>query len=234
MHPPAIPGHPLSATPPPDSTNPFVELTARHVRQLMAGDSSGHDWWHIWRVWQTARRIAAAERADVLVCELAALLHDIADWKFHDGDESAGPRAAALWLDQLDAPAALRDRVCEIIAEVSFKGAGVETPTKSLEGAIVQDADRLDAIGAIGVARAFAFGGARGRILYDPESPPERHATFADYQKNGGPTLNHFHEKLLLLRDRMRTATGRRIAEQRHCFLEQFLAQFLTEWTGEA
>lgn len=215
-------------------SNRLVAHTAQHVQQLMEGDSSGHDWWHIWRVWQTARRIAPVEKADVTVCELAALLHDIADWKFHDGDETAGPREAARWLDQIGAPATLRDRVCEIIAEVTYKGAGVATPTRSREGAVVQDADRLDAIGAIGIARAFAFGGAKGRVLHDPAIAAEQHESFAAYQRNSGPTLNHFYEKLLLLQDRMQTATGRSIAAERHQYLEQFLARFLAEWAGEA
>ncbi|MFO0820180.1 MAG: HD domain-containing protein [Pirellulales bacterium] len=226
---------PIPQEPPPTSPDDrLIALTAQHVRQLMEGDSSGHDWWHIWRVWQTVRRLASAENADVTVCELAALLHDIADWKFHDGDETAGPREAARWLDQIGAAAALRDHVCEIIAEVTYKGSGVATPTRSREGAVVQDADRLDAIGAIGIARAFAYGGAKGRVLYEPAIAAEQHASFAAYHRNSGPTLNHFYEKLLLLKDRMQTATGRSIAVERHQYLEQFLAQFLAEWAGEA
>lgn len=210
----------------------LIAFAAEHIQEQLRGDSSGHDWWHVWRVWQTATRIAQIERADPYVTQLAAILHDIADWKFHDGDETAGPRAAAEWLDKHGAPPDLRDRVCEVIAAVTFKGAGVDTPAPSLEAAVVQDADRLDAIGAIGVARAFAYGGSRGRLMYDPETPATPHASFADYKRNAGPTLNHFHEKLLLLKDRMQTATGRKWAERRHAYLENFLQQFLAEWNG--
>lgn len=209
-----------------------VEAAAEHIRQLLANDSSGHDWWHIWRVWRTAASLAQTEGANMLVVELAALLHDIADWKFHDGDESAGPRAARAWLAQYAVPTEVVEQVCEIIATVSFKGAGVDTPMRTLEGRIVQDADRLDAIGAIGVARAFAYGGHRGRALYDPNIPPVPHGSFAEYKKNAGPTLNHFYEKLLLLKDRMQTSAGRALADQRHAFMQQFIDQFLAEWNA--
>lgn len=208
-----------------------VVKAAEHIRGLLGGDSSGHDWWHVWRVWQNARWLAAQEGADPLVCELAALLHDIADWKFHGGDETAGPRAARKWLVENCVAPAILEHVCEIVATVTFKGAGVPTPTRTLEAAVVQDADRLDALGAIGVARAFAYGGATGRILFDPETPPVSHETFGAYQRNSGPTLNHFYEKLLLLKDRMQTAAGRRLAAERHAFLELFLRQFLAEWS---
>lgn len=212
----------------------LVTQAAAHIRELLHGDSAGHDWWHIWRVWQTARWLAQQEQADVTVCELGALLHDIADWKFHGGDHTAGPRAAAVWLTQHGADPALREQVCQIIAAVSFQGAGVPTPAATREAAVVQDADRLDAIGAIGVARAFAYGGAKGRLMYDPDQPPTLHDSFAAYQRNSGPTLNHFYEKLLLLKDRMQTASGRRLAEERHAFLELFLQRFLAEWQPPA
>jgi uncharacterized protein len=181
---------------------------------------------------RNALYLARAEGADSRLCELAALLHDIADWKFHGGDETAGPRAAREWLESQSADPAIVDAVCDIIARLSFKGAGVTTDMPTLEGRSVQDADRLDALGAIGIARAFAFGGHFGRALYDPEHPPEWHATFDDYKTKSGPTLNHFTEKLLLLKDRMQTATGRRLAEARHQVLERFLADFLAEWHG--
>lgn len=215
-----------------DANDRLIAAAADHIRTLLGGDSSGHDWWHVWRVWQNARRLAAAEGADPLVSQLGALLHDIADWKFHEGDEEAGPRAAARWLDEHHVPASVRDHVCAVIASVSFKGAGVATPVASLEAAVVQDADRLDAIGALGIARAFAFGGTRGRLLYDPDHPPSLHASFAEYKKNAGPTLNHFYEKLVLLKDRMQTATGRQWAESRHAYMERFMQQFLAEWDG--
>lgn len=209
-----------------------VQRTVEFIRNAHAADSSGHDWWHIWRVWQMARRLASEERADLDVVDLAALLHDVADWKFHDGDEDVGPRKAREWLSTLETPAPVIDHVAEIIAAVSFKGAGVATPMKTLEGRCVQDADRLDAIGAIGIARAFAYGGSRGRLLYDPEMPPEAHESFAAYKRNAGPTINHFHEKLLLLKDRMQTEAGRREAAERHAFMEDFLRRFHAEWNG--
>ena len=208
----------------------LIDRTVDYVRQKMSGDSSGHDWWHIDRVWRTARMLAEAEGANVEIVELAALLHDIADWKFAGGDEDAGPRAARDWLSSQQADESTIEHVCEIIATLSFKGAGVRTPMRTLEGQCVQDADRLDAIGAVGIARCFAFGGAKGRLMHDPEISPEMHQSFAAYKKNAGPSVNHFYEKLLLLKDRINTATARRLAEERHRFMEQFLAQFFKEW----
>lgn len=210
----------------------LISRTEQHVRQACEADSSGHDWWHIHRVRQTALRLAREEQANLLIVELAALLHDLADWKIAGGDETAGPRAATEWLRAQEVPADVIDHVAQIIADLSFKGAGVSTPMRTLEGQVVQDADRLDAIGAIGVARAFAFGGHRGRAMYDPAIPPELHASFEAYKRNQGPTINHFYEKLLLLRERMNTATGRRVADERHAFMERFLAQFFLEWDG--
>lgn len=224
------PAEPQSSMLPIAVPDGLIEQAAEHIRRLLATDSSGHDWWHIWRVWQTARWLAKRERANVAVCELAALLHDIADWKFHGGDVEAGPRVAREWLVAAGAEQTLAERVAAIVAEVTFKGAGVATPTSSLEAACVQDADRLDAIGAIGVARAFAYGGAKGRLLHDPDQPPQTHGDFTAYRSNAGPTVNHFHEKLLLLRDRMRTDSGRDLAERRHAFMERFLAEFHAEW----
>jgi uncharacterized protein len=165
---------------------------------------------------------------------LAALLHDIADWKFHNGDLTAGQRAAREWLSTFELEPQIIQHVEEIVADLSFKGAGVADEMPTLEGQVVQDADRLDAIGAIGVARAFAYGGHAGRLLYDPDIPPELHDSFEAYRTKSGPTLNHFGEKLLLLRDRMNTPTGRQLAEVRHKFMEQFLSQFHEEWTFAA
>jgi uncharacterized protein len=209
-----------------------IEKTAAHVRQLLAADSSGHDWWHVERVWKTARRLGEVEGAELFVVELAALLHDIADWKFHGGDNTLGPRRAAEWLTDLGVEPTIVDHVAEIVAGLSFKGAGVATPMRTLEGQVVQDADRLDAIGAIGIARAFAYGGHAGRAMHDPSSRPEQHASFEAYKKNSGPTIQHFYEKLLLLKDRMNTAAGRRVAAERHEFMEAFLRQFFAEWNG--
>jgi uncharacterized protein len=210
----------------------LIERTAAHVRAEMDGEGSGHDWWHVRRVWTTARLLCESEHADRAVVELAALLHDLADWKFHDGDLDAGPRAARAWLESVDAPADVVDRVCDVVARVSFKGAGVPDEMDTIEGRIVQDADRLDALGAVGIARAFAYGGHVGQLLHDPELEPAFHADADAYLNTPGTTVNHFHEKLLQLRDRMHTDSGRRIAAQRHAYMESFLEQFLAEWDG--
>ncbi len=211
----------------------LVERAAAHVRALFANEGSGHDWWHIERVWSLARRLAEEEGADRVVVELSALLHDIADWKFHGGDLEVGPARAGAWLRSEGAAPELVERVVDIVSRVSFKGAGVPDNMPSLEGRIVQDADRLDAIGAIGIGRAFAYGGHAGRLMYDPEHPPERHDTPEAYHRSGGPTLNHFYEKLFLLRDRLHTASARRLADERHRFMEEFVRRFLAEWSGK-
>ncbi len=210
----------------------LVARTADFIKTRFSGESSGHDWWHIYRVWQNAKQIAQHEPADMLIVELAALLHDVADWKFSGGDDGAGPREATVWLESQDASPAIIDAVCDIIRGLSYKGANVEIDALSPEGQIVQDADRLDAIGAIGIGRAFAYGGHAGREMHNPEVPPVMHASYEAYKKNDGPTINHFYEKLLLLRERMNTATGKRIAAERHSFLELFLKQFLLEFEG--
>jgi uncharacterized protein len=211
----------------------ILQTTTKYVRGLLSGEGSGHDWFHVERVRNTALHIAREERADMFVVELAALLHDVADWKFAGGDHDAGPQAAKKWLDSQSVSKEVTDHVAGIIADLSFKGAGVDTPMRTIEGQCVQDADRLDALGAIGIARAFAYGGHKGRALYDPAIPPQPHASFEAYKKNAGPTINHFYEKLLLLRDRMSTATGKRLAADRHAYLKRYLEQFLAEWDGE-
>lgn len=205
---------------------------AHHIHQRCAGESSGHDWHHIARVRRLAVRLAEAEGAEREIVELAALVHDIADWKFTDGDEAVGPREARALLAREGADAETVDRVAEIVATISFKGAGVPTPMRTLEGRCVQDADRLDAIGAIGIARCFAYGGFRGRPLHDPDIPPTLHDSAEAYRTATGGSLNHFYEKLFLLQDRMNTAAGRRIAERRHRFMQDFVARFLAEWDG--
>lgn len=211
-----------------------ITATAHFIEQKFADEGSGHDWAHIRRVWLMAKRLAQTEpTADMEVTELAALLHDIADWKFHDGDYEAGPRAAREWLLSRHVPETTITRVQTVIREVSFKGLGVETPVSSIEAALVQDADRLDAIGAIGIARAFAYGGHKGRPLHDPAVPAVAHDSFASYQKNSAPTLNHFYEKLLHLKDRLNTEGARRIAAGRHAFMEDYVARFLAEWDGQ-
>jgi uncharacterized protein len=203
------------------------------VRQHLAGDSSGHDWFHVDRVRKTALHIARQEGADLFTVELAALLHDVDDWKFCTGGDEAGPAAARRWMESQRLDPAVIEAVCLVISELSFQGAGVPTPMSTLEGACVQDADRLDALGAVGIGRAFAYGGHKGQPMHDPNRPPVMHATFAQYRQNVGTTINHFYEKLLLLKDRMNTRAGRELAARRHAFMEAFLAEFLAEWNGE-
>jgi uncharacterized protein len=210
----------------------WVDRTAVYVQEVLSGEGSGHDWWHVFRVWKTARRIGQAEGVDMLVVELAALLHDIADWKAHGGDSAVGPCKAGAWLASLGVEPELSQHVCRIVADISFKGANVAQPPLSPEGKVVQDADRLDAMGAIGIARAFAYGGSKGRPIHDPTTGPTIHDTPDAYLKGTG-TINHFYEKLLLLKDRMNTTTGRALAEQRHRFMEDYLATFFAEWEGE-
>lgn len=212
-----------------------IERAEEFVKETLKKDSTGHDWWHINRVRNNAVNIATHEKqsSDRFVVELGALLHDIADWKFHGGDEKAASRVAASWLKEQNVSSQTIEQVCEIIDTISFKGAGVKAGMRTIEGKIVQDADRLDALGAIGIARTFAYGGHAGRLLYDPEVPPETHDTFDQYKNSRGHTINHFYEKLLLLKDRMNTDAGRTIAEQRHAFLEEFLSRFFAEWNGQ-
>lgn len=209
----------------------LVDSTAKYVRTVLTGEGSGHDWWHVYRVWRMAKRIGQAEKADLLVVELAALLHDIADWKSHGGDTEIGPERARNWLTSLGVEEKVVEHICQIIADISFKGARVEQPPLSLEGQVVQDADRLDALGAIGIARAFAYGGAKGRSIHDPEMKPVKHETPEAYLK-GGTSVNHFYEKLLLLKDRMNTTTGRAMAQERHEFMQEYLRRFFEEWEG--
>lgn len=208
----------------------IIEKTAEYVQKELQGESSGHDWWHVHRVWKSARKIGLTEKqANLFVVELAALLHDIADWKFYDGDLSVGPRRAREWLAQLNVSFDITNKVAEIIEQTSFKGIGVKGKTTSLEAKIVQDADRLDAIGAIGIARAFAYGGAKGREIYNPHIKPEYHENAEQYARNKSPTINHFHEKLLHLKNLMNTGEGKKLAEARHSFMQGFLEVFLNE-----
>jgi uncharacterized protein len=202
-----------------------------YARTELRHEGSGHDWRHIERVRNLARTIAREERADLYVCELAALLHDIADAKVA-GDEATGQRRVRDWLVAREVEPSVTERVMEIIATMSFAG-GNRPPMTTLEGRIVQDADRLDAIGAVGVARTFAYGGSRGRLLYDPDIPPQQHTSAETYHASDAPTINHFYEKLLLLKDRMNTPYARRLAEGRHAYMEAFLTEFYAEWDGE-
>lgn len=212
----------------------IISKTHAFLKDKFDGESSGHDYWHMYRTWKVAKHIANSEPdADMFTVELAALLHDIADWKFNDGDEEAGPRAAREWLEGLGVDNAVIEHIEDIIRNLDFKGAKVETKLATIEGQIVHDADKLDAIGAIGIARTFAYGGAKGRPIHDPNIPPEQHATFEAYKNNISPTVNHFYEKLLLLKDRMFTRVGKELAVARHQVMEQYLEEFMAEWEGK-
>ncbi|MCX7109630.1 MAG: HD domain-containing protein [Proteobacteria bacterium] len=210
----------------------FINKTVIYVKQKLEGDGSGHDWWHIQRVWKMAERIAKEESADQLTVQLAALLHDIADWKSHGNNFEIGPKVAREWLETLGVPDPIVNEVAYIVGSVSFKGVGASKPDLSLEGKIVQDADRLDATGAMGIARTFAYGGHNNRLIYDPNIPPITEHTENSYVNNISPSINHFYEKLLLLKNLMNTQTGRKVAENRHVFMEKFLEQFYKEWDG--
>jgi uncharacterized protein len=211
-----------------------LALIRQHVKHKFASEGTGHDWHHIERVTQNALRIAEAEGGDLMLVELAALLHDIDDHKFNGGDLEAGARTARQLLSELGVDETVIEQVTHIIATVSYKGAHVHSVPSSLEGKIVQDADRLDAIGAIGIARAFAYGGSKNRPIYDPKQQPELHETVQAYISSGTHTINHFYEKLLLLKDKMNTETGKRLAAERHAYMENYLAQFYREWNGNS
>lgn len=211
-----------------------IKSLAERVKEKMSGDGSGHDWWHVYKVWQNAIAIGQAEGADMFVVQAAALLHDIADWKFNGGDTKAGGRVAGEWLQDLGVESEVCSHVSIIIDELSFKGAGVKSAMPTLEGKAVQDADRLEAIGAMGIARTFAYGGHKGRPIYDPTISPENHETFEQYKNSNGPSINHFYEKLLLVKDRLNTNHAKKLAEGRHQYMENFLKQFLDEWSGKA
>lgn len=208
----------------------MINQIAKEIKEQFIHEASGHDWWHIYRVWNLSKKIAKIEGGNLNTIEAGALLHDIADWKFHNGDEDIGPKRAAEILFRYKADKSMIEAVQTIIKEISFKGSGVDTPMSSLEGAIVQDADRLDAIGAIGIARTFAYGGVKGQVIYQPEIKPILHQNFESYKNSKGPSINHFFEKLLLLKDRMNTSTGKKIAEKRHAFMEEYLSRFFEEW----
>jgi len=213
--------------------NQIIIQTAKYIKLRLNGEGSGHDWWHVYRVWKNAVHIAESEEADLFIVELAALLHDIADWKFNDGNDDIGPQMAKEWLESLNVEENVVVHVCNIIQDISFKGAGVATNMKTKEGMIVQDADRLDAMGAIGISRAFAYGGSKGREMYNPELKPENHNSFEQYKNSKGSSINHFYEKLLLLKELMNTETARKIAEKRHVFMEEYLSEFFLEWEGK-
>mgnify|MGYP000420916079 CR=1 FL=1 len=210
-----------------------IEQTIVFVKQTLANAEGGHDWWHIHRVWQLSKTIAATEKASLFVVELGALLHDIADSKFHDGNEELGAQKAREFLSALQVDEVTIEHVVQIIDNISFKGGKEAQKFKSIELDIVQDADRLDAIGAIGIARTFNYGGFKNRELYNPDIKPNLQMTKEEYKNSTAPTINHFYEKLLLLKDRMNTKTGKNMAGHRHLFMEVFLEEFRKEWNGE-
>lgn len=208
----------------------IVHRIAEDVRERQLGEGSGHDWTHTSRVWNLAFLIADTEGGDRYVISLAALLHDIGDWKLFDGDETAGEAEVRGMMEQYGVDPVVIAHVLTIISEVSFYGGGTPRPMSTLEGQIVQDADRLDAIGAIGIARCFAYGGSRDRLIYDPEYTPRVEMSEAEYKASKVDSISHFHEKLLLLKDLMNTTKSRELAEQRHSVMLQFLVDFQTEW----
>ncbi len=210
----------------------IVSKTIEFVKHSLNDAEGGHDWWHVYRVWKTAVHIAREEKVDMLVVELGALLHDIADSKFHNGNEEIGPARARSFLQSLEIKENIIDHVVNIIANISFKGGKVKQQFKSPELDVIQDADRLDALGAIGIARTFNYGGYKGRAIYDPDIKPNLQLTKEEYKNSTAPTLNHFYEKLLLLKDLMNTKTGKQMAEKRHEFMVAYLDQFYNEWDG--
>jgi uncharacterized protein len=211
----------------------YIEKTIDFVKRELQNAEAGHDWFHIERVWKTTKNIAKEENVNLEVAEFAALLHDIADAKFHDGDEEIGPRKAGDFLKSIAVDDSIIYHVQQIIRNMSFKSSLGKISFTSPEMLVVQDADRLDAIGAIGIARAFTYGGFKNRELYNPEIKPDINISKEAYKKSTAPTLNHFYEKLLLLKDKMNTPSGKRIATQRHEFMVQYLQQFYAEWNGE-
>ncbi len=211
----------------------LINKTILFVKEKLENAEGGHDWFHIERVFKNAVLISKNEVCDVTVVKLGALLHDIADSKFHDGDETVGPRIAREFLESENVDEEIIMHVVNIIENISYKGGNFEKKFSSIELDVVQDADRLDAIGAIGIARTFNYGGFKNRALYDPNIAPNSSKTKEEYKKNDSPTLNHFYEKLLLLKDKMNTQTGKQIAQERHRYMEGFLAQFYAEWEGE-
>lgn len=212
----------------------LIENTIEFVKTTLQNAEGGHDWFHIERVWKNTLLILEEEQdVNRLVCELAALLHDIADSKFHDGNENLGPMIAGKFLEEQRVSDEIIHSVQQIIRNMSFKSSLGKLDYHSKEMEIVQDADRLDAIGAIGIARTFNYGGFKNRALYDPSIPPQINLSKEEYKNSTAPTINHFYEKLLLLRDQMNTTAGKRIAQQRHEFMEMFLTQFYEEWEGK-
>ena len=213
--------------------NITIQNTIAFVKETLKNAEGGHDWFHIERVYKNALLIAKKENVDLFTVQLAALLHDIADSKFHKGDETIGPKIASTFLKKENISQEIRTHVVDIIKNISFKGGNFKKTFHSKELAVVQDADRLDALGAIGIARCFNYGGYKQRALYNPEITPNLKMTKEEYKRSTAPSINHFYEKLLLLKDKMNTETGKKIATERHLFMEAYLEQFYKEWEGE-
>jgi len=212
----------------------YIEQTIKYVKEELKGAEAGHDWFHIERVYNNALNLLKSEKANEQVVILGALLHDIADSKFHNGDETVGPKKANEFMTSIGIEEDVKEHVIKIIENISFKGGNFERKFASKELEVVQDADRLDAIGAIGIARAFQYGGFKNRTIHDPEEKPKFNMTKEEYKKHTGSTVNHFYEKLLLLKDLMNTETGKQIAQNRHEYMQGFLQQFYNEWEGKA
>lgn len=211
----------------------IIQKTELYVKEKLSGEGTGHDWLHTDRVRRNALIIGKKERVDLFVVELGALLHDVADYKFHGGDETIGPKVAREWLTGLRADAEVINHVTDIVTHISYKGAGVANKISTPEGKVVQDADRLDAIGAIGIARCFAYNGHMDNEIYNPDIQPVMHQTAEEYKRFKGTAINHFYEKLLLLKDRMNTLTAKAMAESRHAYMQDFLEEFLAEWDSK-
>ncbi|KIA87802.1 HD domain-containing protein [Flavobacterium sp. AED] len=211
----------------------LISKTILFVKTKLENAEGGHDWFHIERVYRNAILISKNEACDTTIVQLGALLHDIADSKFHNGDETIGPKIAREFLELENVDEEIIVHVVNIIENISYRGGNFEKKFSSIELYVVQDADRLDAIGAIGIARAFNYGGFKNRTLYDPKIAPNTRMTKEEYKKSDSPTINHFYEKLLLLKDKMNTQTGKQIAKERHRYMEGFISQFYAEWEGE-
>ena len=211
----------------------LIEATKTFVKNSLADAEGGHDWFHTLRVFNNALLIANGEKVDELVVSLGALLHDIADSKFHEGDETVGPKIARKFLFEMNVDSLVIEHVINIIENISFKGGNEKQKFTTPELNVIQDADRLDAIGAIGIARCFNYGGFKNRLIYNPDIKPNLNMSKEEYKNSTAPTINHFYEKLLLLKDRMNTKTGKQIAKNRHEFMESYLKQFYAEWEGK-
>ena len=211
----------------------IIRKTQQFVQETLKDAEGGHDWFHILRVWSNAKLIAKSEQVNLFIVELGALLHDIADAKFYNGDETVGPKMAREFLESLNVNKEDILHVEQIITNISYKGGNFKQTFRSMELDVIQDADRLDAIGAIGIARCFNYGGFKDRAMYNPAIAPNLNMTKEEYKKSTAPTINHFYEKLLKLKDKMNTETGKKIAQKRHVYMEGFLTQFYAEWNGE-